>query len=281
MIKDLLKKDQKNIQLFREQEITFEEFQDRAKSICADFYTLFKEQGFPLKDDDSENYKSAVVLTLHQPLERLEEIYRALKEKTPKQVDAKDLAYMEDKVRVSKGEKQLYGTQYKVENNQITFLPIENKEGVDERRRSVGLEPYTATEERFDTITREAIEKLTCPISTITIIDTQKEWFKSFKGVEVREGQRDISMCGHALLEEMMTIVEDTWEDERFKENPMVINAPFIRFYAGMALHEQKTGLPVGVFCVKDIKPRTFSPQEIATFLELAERAEKEVNIHG
>lgn len=138
----------------------------------------------------------------------------------------------------------------------------------------------TATEERFDVITEEAIEKLSCPISTITIIDTEREWYKSFRGVDVQEGQRDFSMCGHAMLADTMTIVEDTWKDDRFKDNPMVVNPPHVRFYGGMALHDNESGLPVGVFCIKDTKPRTLGPAEIADFLELAERAEAEVNRH-
>ncbi len=149
-IQEILTKDQENIQLFKEQKITLEEFQNRARSICADFYVLFKEQGFPVKDNEPEEYRSAVVLTLHQPLEKLEDIYNVLKEKTSEQVDAKDLAYMEDKVRVSKGEKQLYGTQYKVENNQVIFLPIENTEEVGERRQSVGLEPLEKYKKRAE-----------------------------------------------------------------------------------------------------------------------------------
>ncbi len=136
----------------------------------------------------------------------------------------------------------------------------------------------TATEERFDKITKEAVERLSCPISTITIIDSNREWFKSFKGLDVQEGQRDISMCGHALVATGMTIIEDTLKDENFKDNPMVINPPYIRFYAGMALHENRTFLPVGVFCIKDIKPRKVSSEEVSIIIELAEKAEKELN---
>lgn len=136
----------------------------------------------------------------------------------------------------------------------------------------------TATEERFEVITDEAIEKLQVPIATITIIDTDREWFKSYKGLDVQENARSVSFCGHALLENTMTIVPDTLKDERFADNPMVVNSPFVRFYAGMALHEDKTGLAVGVFCIKDTEPKEMSVDEISIFLDLAERAEKEVN---
>jgi len=140
LIADIFQKDQKNINKFKNKEITLEEFQKRATETCAEFYFLFKEKDFPFKSDNLESYKHAVVLTLHQPLERLEEMYSFLKKKTPEQVDPKDLAYMEDKIRVNKREKQVYGTQYKVKDGKIIFLPIQDEQDVDQRRRSVGLE---------------------------------------------------------------------------------------------------------------------------------------------
>ena len=136
----------------------------------------------------------------------------------------------------------------------------------------------TEPEERFDSITREAIKLLNVPISTITILDSDREWFKSCQGLSDKEGDRAISFCGHALLAKDMFIVEDTLKDARFRDNPMVVNAPYIRFYAGIALLDWKTGQPVGVFCVKDTKPRNLSIGEIGTLSELAERAESEIN---
>lgn len=136
----------------------------------------------------------------------------------------------------------------------------------------------TATEERFDRITRAATERFSVPISTITIVDKDREWFKSFQGLEQREGPRDISFCGHALMSEIMLIIEDTLADPRFADNPMVKGSPYIRFYAGKSLYEKESHLPVGVFCIKDNKPRKFSLQDIHDFLELARQAEEEIN---
>jgi len=138
----------------------------------------------------------------------------------------------------------------------------------------------TDREDRFDAITQEAKEKLKVPMSTITIMDTDREWFKSYQGLEEREGPRKTSFCGHALVVDDIFIVEDTLKDERFMDNPMVIGEPFVRFYAGVALRDRKykTGLPVGVFCVKDTKPRKFELDEINILLDLASKAEIELN---
>ncbi|OGG72945.1 hypothetical protein A3A38_04370 [Candidatus Kaiserbacteria bacterium RIFCSPLOWO2_01_FULL_53_17] len=137
----------------------------------------------------------------------------------------------------------------------------------------------TALEERFDSITREAVKRLRAPISTISIIDKDREWFKSRVGLDQTQGPRDISFCGHSMLARDIFIVEDTLLDERFADNPYVIGEPHLRFYAGVSLHERDSGLPVGVFCIKDIRPRKLSAGEIAALIELAGRVEAELNV--
>ncbi len=139
---------------------------------------------------------------------------------------------------------------------------------------------YTKPEKRFDRITKEAIEKLNVPISTLAILDSDREWYKSCQGLTAKEGDRAASFCGHALLVKNLFIVEDTLKDDRFKDNPMVVGEPFIRFYAGMALFDYKTAQPVGVFCIKDTKPRTFHLKEVGILTALADRAEKEINTY-
>lgn len=136
----------------------------------------------------------------------------------------------------------------------------------------------TELEERFDILTKEATKRFNVPISTITIMDRDREWFKSAQGLDAKEGPRDISFCGHALVSEVMMIIEDTLKDPRFSDNPMVTHTPFIRFYAGKSLYDRKSGLPVGVFCIKDYKPRKMDLDEINDFLELATKAEEELN---
>ena len=136
----------------------------------------------------------------------------------------------------------------------------------------------TEPEERFDVLTREAIEKLKVQMSMVSILDSDREWFKSCVGLDQKEGGRAISFCGHALLATNIFIVEDTLKDPRFADNPAVIGFPFIRFYAGVALFDYKTRQPIGVFCVKDTKPKKLTTEETALIIDLAERAEKELN---
>ncbi len=136
----------------------------------------------------------------------------------------------------------------------------------------------TVPEERFDQITVKALEVFSVPISTISIVDSDREWYKSVKGLPVKEVPREISFCGHAILQEDIMIVEDTHKDQRFFDNPMVTSHPYIRFYAGKSLYEKGTIQAVGVFCIKDIIPRTFTLNEIGIFLELAKQAEDEIN---
>jgi len=130
----------------------------------------------------------------------------------------------------------------------------------------------------FDALTKEATEKLFAPISTLTVLDPQKEHYNSCQGLDEKEGERAISFCGHALLMKDLFIIPDTAKDPRFANNPMVIGKPFIRAYMGMALFDHQTGLPVAVFCIKDTKPRDFSLEEIDTFSSLVTRAEEEIN---
>lgn len=136
----------------------------------------------------------------------------------------------------------------------------------------------TASEERFDCITREAVKRFSVPISTITLVDKDREWYKSAQGLNTKEGPRDISFCGHALMSQVMLIIKDTLEDPRFADNPMVKGEPFIRFYAGKSLYDHKTHLPVGVFCIKDTKPKEMSLSDMNDFLDMASRAEEEIN---
>ena len=139
----------------------------------------------------------------------------------------------------------------------------------------------TPPEDRFDRITKQAMARFNVPISTITLVDKDREWYKSMQGLTQKEGPRDISFCGHALLHQYIYVVEDTLKDPIFADNPMVVGNPLIRFYAGKSLLDKDSGLPVGVFCVKDTKPRKMSMSEISDFLELASEAEEEVNKRG
>ena len=135
----------------------------------------------------------------------------------------------------------------------------------------------TPPEDRFDQITKEAIKLLKVPISTISIIDKDREWFKSCQGVTKNWSDRSVSFCGHALASKDIFIIEDTLNDERFKDNPAVVGPPFIRFYAGLSLYSENS-LPIGVFCIKDFQPRRVSLAEIDLILKLGAMAQMEIN---
>src|SRR3989344_1026035 len=138
----------------------------------------------------------------------------------------------------------------------------------------------TPSDARFDNITDEARRRFNVMLSSITLIDEDREWFKSRTGIETaQEGPRDISFCGHALAQKEIFVVEDTKKDPRFLDNPYVVGPPYIRFYAGVALHESLTNQPVGVFCIKDNKPRSFNEKDISDLLNFAKLAEKEINL--
>lgn len=136
----------------------------------------------------------------------------------------------------------------------------------------------TAPEERFDRFTREAAEKLNCPISTVSIIDKDREWYKSGQGLTMTEAPIAASFCVHAMKAKNVFIVEDASKDPRFAQNPMVVGEPHIRAYAGVALYDRVSGLPIGAFCVKDLRPRIFSLTEINSLIEIAGRVEEELN---
>ncbi len=134
-------------------------------------------------------------------------------------------------------------------------------------------------EKCFDEITKDAIEFFRVPLSTISIIDKDREWYKSCNGMcSTKEGSRDISFCGHALLSSDIFIIEDTTKDPRFADNPYVVGPPYIRFYAGMRLLDKSTGQPIAVFCIKDTKPRSLSLEELDHFFVLTKKAETELN---
>ncbi|MFA5954348.1 MAG: GAF domain-containing protein [Patescibacteria group bacterium] len=140
----------------------------------------------------------------------------------------------------------------------------------------------TPQEERFDDLTKRAMARFGVRMVAVTLIDRKREWYKSCCGdicPPGREGARSVSFCGHALLANYVFVVADTLLDPRFSDNPMVLHAPFIRFYAGVALREHLSNLPVGVFCIKDTKPRQLETQDINDLIDFAKLAEKELQV--
>ena len=137
----------------------------------------------------------------------------------------------------------------------------------------------TPPDDRFDRITRTAQRMFGVPIATVTLVDGDRQWFKASIGLDVAETSRDVSFCGHAILQEDPFIIADAALDPRFADNPLVTGAPHIRFYAGVPLHESR-GWRVGTLCLIDRVPRELSELEIAALRDLAMWAETELNLY-
>lgn len=136
----------------------------------------------------------------------------------------------------------------------------------------------TPPEARFDRITRFAARLFDVPIALISLVDAERQWFKSCQGLQVSETPRSISFCGHAILGSQAMVVPDARLDERFADNPLVTGAPHIRFYAGFPV-SAPNGSRLGTLCIIDYRPRQLDQEQLDTLRELATWAQHE--LHG
>jgi GAF domain len=127
----------------------------------------------------------------------------------------------------------------------------------------------TPSEQAYDDVTALAAYICDVPISLISLVDSDRQWFKSKVGLNVNETSRDVSFCAHAILDEHIMIVNDTHHDARFDDNPLVTCAPNIRFYAGVPLRTPE-GHSIGTLCVIDHQPRRLSTYQTKTLEALA-----------
>jgi GAF domain-containing protein len=121
----------------------------------------------------------------------------------------------------------------------------------------------TDPEESFNDLTRLAAYICETPIALITLVDSDRQWFKARVGLDARETSRDISFCAHAIMQDGPFIVRDALDDNRFKANPMVLSVPYIRFYAGSPLLSPE-GFKIGTLCVIDRLPHELNPKQMA-----------------
>lgn len=129
----------------------------------------------------------------------------------------------------------------------------------------------TNPQARFDDLANLAAAICETPISTITFVDERRQWFKARVGMPKTEGPREDAICAHALMSPEMFIVPDTLEDQRFAENPAVLGAPHIRFYAGKPLMAPN-GAALGTLCVIDRKPRELTPLQLESLRVLGQQ---------
>ncbi|SHI90155.1 response regulator [Cycloclasticus pugetii] len=134
----------------------------------------------------------------------------------------------------------------------------------------------TPDEERFDRITNIAQQFFNVPIALISLVDEDRQWFKSKQGLSVCETSREISFCGHTILQSDVFEVQDTLLDPRFKDNPLVTAAPNIRFYAGTPL-QTNSGYAIGTLCLIDSQPKKLSSTEKKVLKDLANWVQDEL----
>ena len=136
----------------------------------------------------------------------------------------------------------------------------------------------TDPEQVFDDLTLLASQVCGTPIALITLVDEKRQWFKSKVGIDVQETARNISFCSHAIEQPGLFVVPDTLTDGRFRDNPMVVNDPHIRFYAGAPLLT-RDGDPLGTICVVDSLPRTLTDGQRAALNALRRQAETQLEL--
>ncbi len=138
----------------------------------------------------------------------------------------------------------------------------------------------TPPEQRFDTIVEFAASEFDVPICLVTLVDHDRQWFKARVGMETCSTGRDVSFCGHAILQPDVMVVPDAAQDLRFADNPLVTSEPHIRFYAGAPL-ALPSGYVVGTLCVIDIKPRTLDEVELSILSSLRDLLVMEIGSGG
>ncbi|NOI79549.1 sensor domain-containing diguanylate cyclase [Vibrio tubiashii] len=134
----------------------------------------------------------------------------------------------------------------------------------------------TDSEERFDRVTRLARRLFDVPIAVVSLVDSDRQWFKSCYGIDAQETPRDVSFCGHAILGTDPFIISDATKDERFADNPLVVGEPGVRFYAGVPLVHHDDSM-LGTLCVIDTKPRQFNQEQVNDLVDLAKIVEQEL----
>lgn len=138
----------------------------------------------------------------------------------------------------------------------------------------------TPPEYRFDRITDLAAQIFDVPIALVTLVDTDRQWFKSCIGLDVAETSREISFCRHVVLSAEPMIITDALADERFVYNPLVTGPPGIRFYAGAPLADP-AGRVLGTLCIIDVRPRPFDASQLEILKRLAGWVAEELRTIG
>jgi phosphoribosyl 1,2-cyclic phosphodiesterase len=138
----------------------------------------------------------------------------------------------------------------------------------------------TEPEARFDRYTEVACSTFDVPIALVSLVDAERQWFKSHHGLDVGETHRDASMCAHAILGNDVFMITDALRDDRFADNPYVARGPRMRFYAGVPL-SVADGACVGTLCIMDHRPRVLNESQLERLRELGHMVEAELAATG
>ncbi|AVG16317.1 histidine kinase [Chromobacterium vaccinii] len=153
-------------------------------------------------------------------------------------------------------------------------LPSNEKERIQFLQELLILD--TAPEDRFDILTTYCRSRFNVDIALISLVDQDRQWFKSRSGLDASETPREISFCGHTILNTDIMEVHDALKDERFADNPLVTGAPNIRFYAGAPLILAK-GYCIGTLCIISKQPMRLAAEDKRHLQALAKTVTEEI----
>ncbi|TMP26108.1 histidine kinase [Pseudoalteromonas rubra] len=128
----------------------------------------------------------------------------------------------------------------------------------------------TLPDAELDRLTEFAAHVFNVPIALISLVDSDRQWFKSRVGLDAEQTPRDISFCGHAICQEDVFVIDNAAKDERFYDNPLVSEGLSIRFYAGCPLRHPN-GCNLGTLCLIDSEPREFNEHDASILKQVAD----------